>query len=230
MSDIYFRNEYVIVFPTFKETTLHKHDFYHIFFLGSDEKCEEIFVTGSGMAHTMPGLDECRLFLMIDPTSNLADHLRTEILCDGIPKRVKIHNPLFLTDLSDDGNVESKIEKWLMDNGFCTGESKEYNIDDYRVVKLIRNIKDYKHLEKHIAEIAEEYGLSESRLSHAFKDTVGVSLKGYLTIARLKYAYSLVMEGKSKTYAAMEAGFSSPAHLAYICKKQMGVSITEVLR
>ena len=178
----------------------------------------------------MPGLDECRLFLMIHPTSNLADHLRTEILCDGIPKRVKIHNPLFLTDLSDDGNVESKIEKWLMDNGFCTGESKEYNIDDYRVVKLIRNIKDYKHLEKHIAEIAEEYGLSESRLSHAFKDTVGVSLKGYLTIARLKYAYSLVMEGKSKTYAAMEAGFSSPAHLANICKKQMGVSIKDVLR
>ncbi len=130
MSDIYFRNEYVIVFPTFKETTLHKHDFYHIFFLGSDEKCEEIFVTGSGMAHTMPGLDECRLFLMIDPTSNLADHLRTEILCDGIPKRVKIHNPLFLTDLSDDGNVESKIEKWLMDNGFCTGESGScYNAD-----------------------------------------------------------------------------------------------------
>ncbi len=59
---------------------------------------------------------------------------------------------------------------------------------------------------------------------------MGVSLKGYLIIARLKYAYKLVIEGKSKTYASMEAGFATPAHLAYICKKQMGISISDVLK
>ena len=49
-------------------------------------------------------------------------------------------------------------------------------------------------------------------------------------IARLKYAYKLVMEGKSKTFASFEAGFAGPAHLAYVCKKQMGISITDVLK
>ncbi len=230
MSDIYFKNEYVVVFPTFKETVPHKHDFLHIFFLGNEEECEEILVTGSGVIHTMPDLDECKLFLMIDPTSNLSDYLYTEFLYDGGLKRVRISNPLVLRNINNADVAENKIEKWFIDNGFCIEKSQGKNIEDYRVVRLIQDIKDYRHLEKHITEIASEYGLSESRLSHVFKEAVGVSLKGYLTIARLKYAYKLVMDGKSKTYAAMEAGFSSPAHLAYICKKQMGVSITEVLK
>ena len=114
LSDIFFQNEYMIVFPTFKETVLHKHDFYHIFFLGSDQKCEEIFVTGRGMVHSMPSLNECRLFLMIDPTSNLADYLHTRILVDGTPKRLKICSPLLLSDLRNDGPVEDKVKKWLI--------------------------------------------------------------------------------------------------------------------
>ena len=91
-------------------------------------------------------------------------------------------------------------------------------------------MSDYKHLDDKIDKIASEYGLSESRLSHAFKESAGISLKGYLTIAQLKYAYKLVTEGESKTHAALEAGFASPAHLAYICKTQMGISITDVFK
>jgi AraC-like DNA-binding protein len=220
----------VIVFPTFKETVPHRHDFLHIFFLGDDEKCDEILVTGSGMVHTMPGTDECKVFLMIDPTSDLSDYLRCNLLQSGEPVRINIDKPLYLSKVSGDDTVEEEIERWLKDNGFCIKRPKEESIEDYRVVRLIQEIRDYRHLEKRISEIADEYGLSESRLSHAFKESVGISLKGYLTIARLKYAYKLVMEGKSKTFAALEAGFSTPAHLAYICKKQMGVSITEVLK
>lgn len=224
MSRIIFDNEYVIVIPTFKETVSHKHDFYHIFFLNSDE----IYVTGSGMKHTMPSLDECYAFLMIDPTSDLADHLKEKVLIEGSPVRLKTNTFTYSDDLNDE-MIKKRVIDWLMIEGFSDKRPKP-EAEDYGIIKLIGEIRDYKHLEKNIAQIALRYNLSESRLSHAFKENVGISLKGYLTIARLKYAYRLVMEGKSKTYASYEAGFSSPAHLAYICKKQMGISISDVLR
>ncbi len=53
MSRIIFGNEYVIVVPSFEDVAPHKHNFYHIFFLGQDEEYDEIYVTGSGMLQRM---------------------------------------------------------------------------------------------------------------------------------------------------------------------------------
>ena len=64
MSRIVFDDNYVIVQPSFNEVTPHKHSFYHIFFLFEDDMCREIFVVGSGMLHTMPPREKCRLFLI----------------------------------------------------------------------------------------------------------------------------------------------------------------------
>jgi len=229
MSRIVFEDEYVIVLPTFKEVVPHKHAFLHIFFLGEGSVCDEIAVIGSGMVHTMQGPDKCRLFLMIDPTSDLADYLNACVITDSCPKQIKLKVPLEIFG-EDDASLSNCVKNCLKENGFCTEKAGWGEVEDYRVVRLIREIREYKHLDDRIEEIAREYGLSESRLSHAFKDSEGISLKGYLTIARMKYAYKLVVEGKSKTYAALEAGFASPAHLAYICKKQMGISITDVFK
>ncbi len=230
MSRIIFEDEFVIVVPSFKDVTPHKHSFYHIFLLGKKDECDEIYVTGSGMLHTMPDAEECKLFLMIDPTSDLADFLQKNILDGDSPKRLKVAKAFNIIGDADDESLKYSLNKWLEDNCFRFGKDVNETVEDYRVVKLIREIRDYKHLEKRIDEIAGEYHLSESRLSHVFKESVGVSLKGYLMIARLKYAYKLVMEGKSKTYASLEAGFATPAHLAYICKNQMGISISDVLK
>ena len=46
----------------------------------------------------------------------------------------------------------------------------------------------------------------------------------------MRYAYELVLYGRSITYAALEAGFGSSAHLAAVCREQMGISISGVLR
>ena len=221
MSRIIFEDEYVIVFPTFRETSAHAHPFYHIFFLEDDE----ILVTGSGMKHTMP---ECRLFLMIDPTSDIAEHLN-DLLTGEAPERISLSSPLVL-DGEDDASVSISVERCLTENGFRGPRPEEDTVEDYRVVRLIREINEYRYLDEKIDKIASGYGISESRLSHAFKETVGISLKGYLMIAQLKHAYLLVMAGESKTRAALDSGFASPAHLAYVCKKQMGISITEVLK
>lgn len=229
MSRIVFEDEYVIVVPTFKEVVPHKHAFYHIFFLGDSSKCDEITVTGSGMLHTMASPDECRLFLMIDPTSDLADYLKDNLITEDHPMRLKLSVPLII-EKDDDISLAVAVKDCIKANGFYVPKTSGEDVSDYRVVRLVKEIREYMHLDDKIEKIAAEYGVSESRLSHAFKESEGISLKGYLTIAQLKYAYKLVTEGKSKTYAALEAGFASPAHLAYICKKQMGISITDVFK
>ena len=94
MSRIIFEDEYVIVVPTFKEVVPHKHAFYHIFFLGDSSKCDEITVTGSGMLHAMASPDECRLFLMIDSTSDLADFLKDNLITEDHPMRIRLSVPL----------------------------------------------------------------------------------------------------------------------------------------
>lgn len=249
MSRLIFEEEYIIVIPSFKDVKPHRHDFYHMFFQAR-ESGQEIFITGSKMVHTMPPLAECRLFLIIDPTSDLAGHLHGAYLSDGTPERIRPQKRFSFcdeayADRKSDDEIRADVRAWLSENDLPTvgnslrsarnsGKSEAGEgagaVEDYRVVRLIRDIREYRHLEKKVEEIAREYNLSESRLSHVFKETVGISLKGYLTIAQLRRTYQLVMEGKSKTYAAMEAGFATPAHLAFICKKQMGISISDVLR
>ena len=118
MSRIVFEDEYVIVLPTFKEVVPHKHPFLHIFFLGDGSICDEAAVVGSGMVHTMQGPDKCRLFLMIDPTSDLADYLNSKVLTGGGPEQIKLEVPLII-DGEDDLSISNSVKKCLKDNGFC---------------------------------------------------------------------------------------------------------------
>lgn len=226
MSRIIFEDEYVIVIPSFKEVLPHKHSFYHLFWIG--DNAEKLYVVGGKMRHVMPPLPQCKAFLMIDPTSCIAEKI-DKLLGSGKPEIIDLVKGLEITNKTDE-DIRQNVRTCLIENNLLTNIVDYNELEDYRVIKLLKEIREYKHLEKSIQEIADKYGISDSRLSHAFKECMGISLKGYLNIKQMQYAYKLIMEGKSITYASLEAGFSSPAHLAAICKKQMGISISMVLK
>lgn len=226
MSKIIFEDEYVIVIPSFKEVLPHKHSFYHLFWGG--DNAEKLYVVGGKMRHVMPPLPQCKAFLMIDPTSCIAEKI-DNLLSSGKPKTIDLEKGLEITNNTNE-DIRQNVRDFLIENDLLSNTVSYDELEDYRVVKLLKEIREYKHLEKSIQEIADKYGISDSRLSHAFKEYMGISLKGYLNIKQMQYAYKLIMEGKSITYASLEAGFSSPAHLAAICKKQMGISISMVLK
>ena len=50
-----------------------------------------------------------------------------------------------------------------------------------------------------------------------------MTLKGYISLHRMKRAFSLLLGGESITDAAMKAGFDSPSHFAATVKKMMGM-------
>lgn len=148
--------------------------------------------------------EECSydFFLLIEPTSNIAEQLTDKYLYDN--------NYYAITE-----NMDISIE--------CT------SIKDARIAQVISKIISGEWLNYHVKEIAKSVFLSESRLTHLFKEEVGISLKSYILIRRMEHAYRLVSSGEKVTYAAMESGFASPAHLAYTCKTLTGIYMTDVL-
>lgn len=66
--------------------------------------------------------------------------------------------------------------------------------------------------------------LSESRISHLFKEHIGVSLKKYLVWSNLKKAIqSYLQEENNLTEASLQHGFFDQAHLSNAFKNVLGV-------
>ena len=228
ISRIIFDDSYVIVIPQFDDVTPHRHSFLHIFFLRDNDRWSEVYMVGKDMLHTMPPKERCRLFLMIDPTSTLAEELEENILCDGKPHYSALTGFTAEENITDE-EIKNAVRKWLAEN-FPKVRAGNIRPADERIISLIREIRDYRHLETRISDIAKQCCLSESRLSHIFRESMGISLKGYLNIAQMEYAYKLITNGCDITGAALEAGFGSSSHLAAVIKKQTGISVTSVLK
>ncbi|MDO5416217.1 MAG: AraC family transcriptional regulator [Lachnospiraceae bacterium] len=81
---------------------------------------------------------------------------------------------------------------------------------------VIRNALDYinAHLTDNLTvqSIADELGISSSRLSHLFKEHTGSSVWNYVMVKRLLLARALLMEGKAVIDACYESGFRDYSH------------------
>ncbi len=76
-----------------------------------------------------------------------------------------------------------------------------------------------------INSLTSKVFLSESRLSHLFKEQLGVSLKKYLVWSKLRKAIHLYLrENKNLTETSIQNGFFDQAHFSNSFKNVLGVS------
>nr|WP_186809656.1 AraC family transcriptional regulator [Paenibacillus xylanexedens] len=101
-------------------------------------------------------------------------------------------------------------------------------ITDSRIKELIQRMKDCTDSEHSIRMNAEQFGLSNSRLSHLFKENTGISLSGYMLLHKLQKASYLIFQGTSITDAAMAAGFDTPSHFANTSKRLLGMTAKDI--
>lgn len=100
---------------------------------------------------------------------------------------------------------------------------------DERIKLALEIIDNCEMLETGIINtICDAVFLSESRLSHIFREQVGISIAGYVLFSKLSKTYDYIAAGESITDAAIHAGFSSSAHFAAVNKKQFGISASEL--
>ena len=235
MSRIIFQKEYMILFPSFVRAQVHKHPFMHLF-VGSktcqivvnDEKVQgNRILLDSNVKHMVEPDHHCDFFLLIDHTSHVARQLRENYLqtvsyCQMEGQMMEM--PENMVTLPEE-EVVAGVEKLLASMGVT--EQPSEGRDD-RVRQVIEKLTSGEWLGYSVKELARAVYLSESRLTHLFKEEEGISLKSYILTRRLERAYRYVNAGGKITQAAQEAGFSGSAHLAYSCKKFTGVSISDV--
>ncbi|MCD4831894.1 MAG: PocR ligand-binding domain-containing protein [Anaerohalosphaeraceae bacterium] len=76
-----------------------------------------------------------------------------------------------------------------------------------------------------LADIAEAAYLSVSRLSHIFKEQMGVTLVDYLTSVRIEHAKAiLISTDKNCTEACFDSGYNNQSYFTRIFKSLVGVT------
>lgn len=97
---------------------------------------------------------------------------------------------------------------------------------DWRVEKCLEYFEqsqvDYRTM---MDSLTQQTHLSESRISHVFKEYIGISLKKYLVWSRLKRTMQLFLNDNINLYhAGLQSGFYDQAHLSKVFKKVFGIS------
>ncbi|AFT68969.1 Transcriptional regulator, AraC family [Alloalcanivorax dieselolei B5] len=95
---------------------------------------------------------------------------------------------------------------------------------DMRVMHIAQKIKKELPLTSTVAELGEEVGLSQDRLTHLFSESLGISIKSYLLWARMRRAVECIARGDTLISVAHDVGFSDSAHLARTLKAFFGLT------
>lgn len=228
MSRICFEENYIIVYPSYEQTRSHKHNMLHIFIGESELSLETEFgeITGrvifldGGVLHSKPK-GQLSFFLFVDPTSILAERIREYFSGQNAYATVDS----FKSYGCEPNDIRKSLSEFFGDDCFI----KRDNLDT-RVLSLIEEIDSFQCLGKRVSDIAARIVYSESYLSHLFKSESGVSLKNYLLMKQLEYAWTRISRGEEITKVSLEAGFATPSHFADVCLKLTGISVTDVLK
>jgi len=79
------------------------------------------------------------------------------------------------------------------------------------------------------SQVASQLALSESRFLHLFRLELGIAWRPYLLWRRMMCAIQALINNKSATEAAHQAGFSDSAHLSRTFRNTFGMTIRQAL-
>ena len=96
------------------------------------------------------------------------------------------------------------------------------------VRKLLAELPARLDQDVRLPALARLVGLSQGRLTHVFKDEVGVPLRQYVLWLRLQVVVTQVQAGASLTAAAHAAGFSDSSHLSNAFRRMFGLAPSDV--
>lgn len=241
MMNLYGAHDHVLVLTDKIDADFHKHSFIQIaismdfsFEIEVSERCFESrgIIIGSNVSHRFDGHHNTLLFLLIDNTSSLAvpfKRLTADHQIYTLPNTMLDQTATFV--MNNYGSIidTTSYAQFLMQLlGILNVEYVSSEPTDQRIMEILNLLKDCDGAEYSIKALAGQVNLSNSRLSHLFKDNTGISLGGYLVLHKLQKAIYLVLNGMSMTTAALSSGFDSPSHFAATVKRLLGMSAKEI--
>lgn len=194
--------------------------------------CKAIIVN-TNTIHRFQSNGEASFTMLVDPTSGLGRRFQ------GLLN----HQPFYVFPDGQSNGMQQALAHALAQNhheaylAFAQGMMDIFfqwpqKFYDDRVEKVLRLLEgcDFGEDLHQIKVLANEVGLSESRLSHLFKAETGVPLKSYIVLHKLQKTYDSIFQGENITTAALNGGFDSPSHFAYTNKLMTGMAASNILK
>lgn len=101
---------------------------------------------------------------------------------------------------------------------------------DPRILATLQRIKASTQENLSVASLAQQVGLSTSRLANLFKEQIGVPIRRYRLWYRLFLSTQRIACGASVTDAALEAGFADAAHFTRTYRSILGFQPSALVR
>ncbi len=188
-------------------------------------------VVNKNVRHAFSCNGSPRLSILIEPTSSFAKELI-----------LKLNGSYLICDKENIGQLQQKAaalvnavskEQYLQfvgDFAKYLGIVRKTQVLDERITELLAILQRCDCYDHTIENFANDVCLSSSRLSHLFREQIGVSLKSYILFHQLEKAFTALLNGKSITDAALLAGFDSPSHFATTVKNWMGLPVSAYIK
>lgn len=193
---------------------------------GNEHWCRGIMIP-SGVSHRIETYGNPVLVFLYANTTNVAKKIQkvSEIEEETITGMLPLYTE-FQKESSKAAyhKLENHILKWI---GI---EENSENVPDERIVFAMEYVRNHIAEKMICKEVADMVCLSEGRFSHLFKEQAGMTFSAYVICQRILKVYFDVIQGKSVTEAAIEAGFSSSAHFADVSRRVFGVSIRNTVK
>ncbi|GIO44327.1 helix-turn-helix domain-containing protein [Paenibacillus apis] len=189
-------------------------------------------IINSNVVHRLKEAGHLLMLLLIDSTSEMAAGFKRyleeqpyHVFPQGEMKSIREFVQKEYAGVKDPDSYRSFLGQLMMLLGV---QQVNTAIVDPRIREFIQLIKDCTDSEHSVSQYARQFGLSNSRMSHLFKENTGISLSGYMVLHKLQKATYFIFEGLSITDAAMAAGFDSPSHLAATSKQLLGMTAKDI--
>ena len=234
ITKLYEAKNHILIHAGYDNPVMHRHMAAHIIISANGKMCvtsgeAEYLCHGvmipSGASHKIDTYGNAVLVFLYDCTTNIAKQIRT-IRC--IPEEYcrKIMTSYTSLEQAYTADNYCRFEKLVMKElGFTDCISF---VNDERIVSAMKYIRSACFENLSCNMVADAVHLSQSRFSHLFREQVGMTFSAYLIYQRIMHVYTQLLQGKTITDAALEAGFSSSAHFADVNRRIFGLSASTI--
>ena len=235
ITSMYESRNHLMICAKYADPELHRHSAAHIMISLNDSievmienekiKCKGVLIP-SGIYHTANTQGNGVLVFLFDNTTAVSNQIdQVRVISDDDVCKIQKSFRDFESSIKNADYYETFIQcifSCIGINAFGTA------ITDERVQSSLRYIQSRLNETITCAEAAKNVFLSESRYSHLFREQVGMTFASYVIYQRIMKTYTDIINGKTITNAALDAGFSSSAHFAEVNKRLFGISATGV--
>lgn len=187
-------------------------------------------IINKNVRHVFSSDNRVQLSVLIEPSSSFAKELIKKIhgnywICDSEIECIQQKAAALMNT-----NDKQQYISFMQDFAEHLGIKRNVKALDKRIIELLEILQNCDCQDHTIESLAKRVCLSPSRLSHLFREQVGVPLKSYILFHQLEIAFTALLNGSNVTDAAMLAGFNTPSHFAATVKKWMGMPVSASIK